>query len=119
ALAAPGPQAPISREPAQLAITLQRTTDALRQAIRAWPDKSSAAPNDVTLLALYQQRIYRLLVRNAGLARATLPRLGDGLRRVSLDLIAAQRGLYVLTPPIAAPTIRVGRPRPASVLLTY
>jgi len=119
ALAAPGPQAPIPREPAQLAITLQTTTDALRRAIRAWPDKSSAAPNDVTLLALYQQRIYRLLVRNAGLARATLPRLGDGLRRVSLDLIAAQRGLYVLTPPIAAPTIRVGRPRPASVLLTY
>ena len=119
ALAAPGPQAPIPHEPTQLAAALQATTDDLRRAIRAWPDKGSAAPSDVTLLALYQQRIYRLLVRNRGLARSTLTRLPDRVRRVTLDLLAAQRGLYVLTPPIAARTIRVGRARPAGVLLSY
>jgi membrane-bound lytic murein transglycosylase B len=119
ALAAPSPQAPIPREPASLARALQATTIDLKAAVGAWSDKRSAAPNDVTLLGLYQQRIYRLLVRDDRLARATLVRLPPDLRRVSRDLLAAQRELYRLTPPIGVRTIRVGRPRPAGVLLGY
>jgi membrane-bound lytic murein transglycosylase B len=119
ALAAPSPQAPIPREPAQLATALRATTADLRSAIGKWHDKSAAAPGDVTLLALYQQRIYRVLAREDRLARATAARLPESLRRVSNDLLAAHRELYRLTPPIAARTIRVGRPRAAGVLLGY
>ena len=119
ALAAPSPQAPIPREPAQLAAALQTTTSDLRRAIGGWDDKGAAAPRDVTLLALYQQRIYRLLARENRLARATVARLPEGLSRVSGDLLTAHRELYRLTPPIAARTIRVGRARPAGVLLGY
>jgi membrane-bound lytic murein transglycosylase B len=119
ALAAPSPQAPVPREPAQLATALQATTADLRAAIGRWGDKDVAAPSDVTLLALYQQRIYRLLAREDRLARATLARLPEGLRLASGDLLAAHRELYGLTPPIAARTIRIGRPRPAGALLGY
>jgi membrane-bound lytic murein transglycosylase B len=119
ALAAPSPQAPIPREPGQLATALQATTADLRSAIGRWDDKNAAAPGDVTLLALYQQRIYRLLAREERLSRTTVARLPEALRRVSADLLAAHRELYRLTPPIAARTIRVGRPRPAGVLLGY
>jgi membrane-bound lytic murein transglycosylase B len=119
ALVAPSPQAPIPREPAELASALQTTTTQLSAAIRVWADKSSPAPNGVTLLALYQQRIYRTLARDDRLARAALARVAPGLRRVSLDLLSAHRELYRLTPPIGARTIRVGRPRPAGVLLGY
>ena len=119
ALAAPTPQAPVPREPAQLASALRATTADLRRAIGRWEDKSAAAPDDVALLALYQQRIYRLLAREDRLARATLVRLPESLRRVSGDLLAAHRELYTLTPPIAARTIKVGRPRPAGTLLAF
>jgi membrane-bound lytic murein transglycosylase B len=119
ALAAPSPQAPIPREPAPLARALQATTVDLKTAIRVWSDKKSEAPNDVTLLALYQQRIYRALAANDRLARATLARVPPGLGRISLDLLAAHRELYRLTPPIGVRTIRVGRARPAGVLLGY
>jgi membrane-bound lytic murein transglycosylase B len=119
ALAAPSPHAAIPHEPVQLAAVLRATTADLRVAVGRWEDKNVAAPSDVTLLALYQQRIYRLLARDAPLANVTLARLPTGLRRVSVELLAAHRELYRLTPPIAARTIKVGRARPAAVLLGY
>ena|SRR5437764_1359109 len=119
ARAAPPPSGPIPRDPVALARTLAATTDELRAAIDRWRPKSVAAPDDVVLLALYQQRIYRLLARNRGLSRATVRLLPRELARVSADLLAAQDELSRLTPPIAARTIRVGPARPAAALLSY
>lgn len=71
------------------------------------------------LLALYQQRMYRLLAADRGLSRAVLSRLPRELARVANDLLTAHRELYRLTPPIAARTIRVARAAPAASLLGW
>ena len=119
AAGAPAPSEPIPREPTVLARTLAATTDELRAAIARWRPKSATAPDDVVLLALYQQRIYRLLGRDAPLSRGTLRLLPRNLARASADLLAAQRELHRLTPPIAARTIKVGPASPAGALLSY
>lgn len=119
AAGAPPPNEPIPRDPSALARTLVATTDDLRAAIVRWRPKSAAAPDDVVLLALYQQRIYRLLVRDARLSRATVRLLPPKLARTVRDLLGAQRKLYGLTPPIPARTIRVGPAKPAAALLSY
>lgn len=119
AAAPPSPSAPIPRTPVSLADTLTSTSSELRDAIDAWSSKSTDPPEPVVLYALYQQRIYRLLAHETTLAAATMPRLTPPLRRVSADLLAAQRELYRLTPPLPAVTIRTGRAPPASSLLRY
>ena len=119
AAAPPGVNARIPTEPGALARTLDQTTADLKQAIGDWNRKSTATPQPVVLLALYQQRIYRLLTRNSRLATRTLALVPQDLARVSRDLLVAQRELYRLTPPIGVQTIRVARPRPASELLGY
>jgi membrane-bound lytic murein transglycosylase B len=117
ARAAPGPNEPIPRDAPTLAHALETTTDDLRSAIDRWRPKSSAAPADVVLLALYQQRMYRLLATNARLSRATVELLPRGLARVASDLLAAHRELRKLTPPLATHKIKVGPALPASLLL--
>jgi len=119
AAAPPSDNAPIPTEPEPLARTLVQTTAALEQAIGDWNPKSTAAPQAVVLQALYQQRIYRLLTRDSGLATRTLALVPRDLAEVSRDLLAAQRELYRLTPPIGVQTIKVTRPRPAPQLLSY
>jgi soluble lytic murein transglycosylase-like protein len=96
-----------------------QTTADLEQAIGDWSPKSTAASRTVILLALYQQRIYRLLTRDSRLASRTLALVPHDLAKVSRDLLAAQRELYRLTPPIGVQAIKVGRPRPAPELLRY
>jgi len=117
AAAAPAPDAPLPREPAALALALETTTHDLTKAIGTWRPKSDAAPTDVVLLALYEQRTYRLLAGDRRLSRATLKRLPNGLRRVASDFLTAHRELYRLTPPIRARAIKVGPARPAAELL--
>ena len=119
AAAPPSVNSPIPTEPARLARTLVQTTADLEQAIGDWKPKSTPAPQPVVLEALYQQRIYRLLTRDSSLATRTLALVPGELRRISRDLLAAQRGLYRLTPPIGVHTIKVARPRPAPELLSY
>jgi membrane-bound lytic murein transglycosylase B len=117
--APPDPDAPIPHAPAGLARALTQTTSELHTAIGRWRDKTGLPPNDVTLYALYQQRIYRLLARDERLSRQILPRLSRDLATVSRDLLAAHRELYRLTPPIPARTIKVGSTPQAGVLLQY
>jgi soluble lytic murein transglycosylase-like protein len=119
AAAPPGVNAPIPIEPAPLASTLARTTAGLEKAIGNWNPKNTAAPQPVVLLALYQQRIYRLLTRDASLAAHTLALVPRDLQKVSRDLLAAQRELYRLTPPIGVHAIKVAHARPAPELLSY
>jgi len=117
ATAAPAPNEPVPRDAPALARTLATTTDQLRAAIDRWRPKSAPAPDDVVLLALYQQRIYRRLAGNTRLSRATLGLLPRGLAAVAADLLAAHRELYRLTPPFTAHKIKVGPALPASILL--
>jgi membrane-bound lytic murein transglycosylase B len=119
ALAAPPPNAPVPRSPQQLAAALTQTTSALDEALSRWVRDGGRPPDDVVLYALYQQRIYRLLIRDERLARLTFARLPRSLVGVSRDLVLAQRELYRLTPGIPARTIRVGSAAPATVLLAY
>ena len=117
--APPSVNAPIPTEPEPLARTLVQTTADLEQAIGDWHPKSTAAPQAVVLQALYQQRIYRLLTRDSGLATRTLALVPRDLAKISRDLLAAQRELYRLTPSIGVQTIKVARARPAPELLSY
>jgi len=62
----PAPNEPLPQTPNATARALVDTTDSLRKAIDAWRASNSAAvPHDVTLYALYEQRLYRLLSDNA------------------------------------------------------
>src|SRR5712691_278608 len=119
AAAPPAVNAPIPTKPAPLARTLTQTTADLEQAIGNWRPKSIAAPQPVVLLALYQQRIYRLLTRDPRLATRTLALVSQNLANVSRDLLAAQRELYRLTPPIGIHAIKIGSPRSPPQLLSY
>jgi membrane-bound lytic murein transglycosylase B len=119
AAAPPSVNAPIPKKPASLARTLVQTTAELEQAIGSWHPRSGPAPEAVTLRALYQERIYRLLTRDSRLATRTLALLPRDRATVSRDLLAAQRELYRLTPPIGVQTIKVARARPAPELLGY
>jgi soluble lytic murein transglycosylase-like protein len=119
ALVAPPPNAPVPRSPQQLAAALTQTTSALDEALSRWLRDGGRPPDDVVLYALYQQRIYRLLIRDERLARLTLARLPRSLVGVSRDLVLAQRELYRLTPGIPTRTIKVGPAAPAPVLLAY
>jgi soluble lytic murein transglycosylase-like protein len=119
AAAPPGVNAPIPTKPALLASTLVQTTADLQQAIGSWNPKSTAAPQSVVLLALYQQRLYRLLTRDSRLATRVLALVPPDLAKVGRDLLVAQRELYRLAPPIGVHTIKVGRARTATELLGF
>jgi membrane-bound lytic murein transglycosylase B len=118
--APPAPDAPLPRQPALVAQALTQTDADVRAAIAHWTPKSSAAPRELVLDALYEQRLYRLLARDAKLGNATLPLLLPRLRTTARDLLAAHRELYRLTPPLPSRArIRVGPAAPASTLLAY
>jgi membrane-bound lytic murein transglycosylase B len=118
--APPATDAPLPRQPALVAQALTQTDTDLRAAIAHWTPKSSPAPRELVLDALYEQRLHRLLARDAKLASATLPLLRARLRTTARDLLAAHRELYRLTPPLPPRArIKVGPAAPASTLLAY
>jgi membrane-bound lytic murein transglycosylase B len=73
----------------------------------------------VTLSALYQQRIERLLSRREPLARAVVQRLPPQLAAHVRDDVIAHRELARLTPPLRLASIRIGRAAPAARLRAY
>jgi soluble lytic murein transglycosylase-like protein len=98
----PPPAAPLPHAPAAIVAKLAETRKALDSALDGW-DKQPPPPRSVTLLALYQQRILRLLAHDPGLAaRVTArdPALADDVT-ARLDLIR-------LTPAKPGPPPRVG-----------
>jgi membrane-bound lytic murein transglycosylase B len=116
----PAPNAALPREPALVAQALARTRADLRAGIAEWTPKSAAAPANVVLTALYEQRLYRLLARDTRLATAALPFLPAAERATARDLLTAHRELYRLTPPLRSNTaIRVAAAAPAATLLAY
>ena len=120
--AAPPPDAPLPRGATETARALTETHAALDEAIGAWLKSARPSPNpprDVTLNALYEQRIYRRLARNDRLARTTLARLPGPLRTAARDVVAAHRELFRITAPISGRSIRVGHAEQPKRLLLY
>jgi membrane-bound lytic murein transglycosylase B len=122
ATAASGPppaDAPLPRTAAGAAQALVSTSDRLGGEVEAWRKAGvSKPPDDVTLDALYQERIYRLLAANAKLARATIPRLAR-YSAFAHDVITAHRELASITPPLQLKAIRVGPAAPPADLLRF
>jgi membrane-bound lytic murein transglycosylase B len=119
--ALPAPNEPIARNPRRLAEQLGTTTIALRDAIDRWRTagnpRRGAPPRDVTLLALFQQRVYLLLTARPRLAGRTLARLPRSVRAEARDTYAARRALARLAAPPRRRKFRTGRALPAGVLL--
>ncbi|HET6173407.1 MAG TPA: lytic transglycosylase domain-containing protein [Gaiellales bacterium] len=111
-LALPAPNAPIPAAPVPLAAALRSTERSLNAAIDRW-DPSAPPPREVTLLALYEQRIFRTLGSNRRLARAVVK-----LDRAAADDVAARTDLASLSsrsPPLGSAP-RVGAAPPADRL---
>ena len=117
ALAAPPPPgAPIPRDPAVLAARLGSTTHELAAAIDRWHPRTGRVPGDVTLYALYQQRILILLSEKPRLAKAVFERLR---RRPLRSEVLARRNLGRLSQPRPLKAFRTGPAEPADRLRGY
>ncbi|NUR76977.1 MAG: lytic transglycosylase domain-containing protein [Thermoleophilia bacterium] len=95
----PPPTAPIPASPRPLAAALVQTERSLNEAIDRWAT-SAAPPRDVTLLALYVQRIIRALAANVRLAAAVVR-----LDPAAADDVAARTDLAALAS--SSPSLRV------------
>ena len=117
-VAAPPPGAPIPVDPASLAIRLETTTHDLAAAVDRWRASwARRPPKDVTLDALYQQRIVILLSENRRLATAILRRISDP--RPLRNELVARRELGGLSRPRPLGAFRTGSAEPAHRLRSY
>jgi membrane-bound lytic murein transglycosylase B len=118
--AAPGPRASIPREPAALARTLVETKTELGRAVDAWVAAGdSRPPSEVTLDALYDQRIELLLAGRPGLASATLRLVPAAIAPQVQTNLTAKRNLWRLTPSTHRRRFRTGPALPPATLLRY
>ena len=102
-----------------MAGALATTTRELRGDIEAWGG-AGATPQAVTLRALYQQRIYRLIARRRALGDAVLAKLPRGVRGEARDTVRARRELLAIPPSgDRRPKIRAGKPAQADELRAY
>lgn len=120
----PTPNAALARDPHALAADLTRTTVRLRSEIGRWTAKGDPArggpPRAVTLLALHQQSIYRLLTRRPAEARAVVQLLPAGIAGEARDTLAARQALAAIpATPGPRPRIRVGPAEPAGRLRAH
>ena len=120
---APPPGAPIPLQPRPLATRLVATTRELDRAIGRWRALGNPArggpPKEVTLDALYQQRISILLSARRRLSRAVLRRLPSRTAQLERGEIAAHRELVKLSRPQPLSRFRVGRAEAADRLRGY
>jgi soluble lytic murein transglycosylase-like protein len=119
---APSPDAPIPTAADALAGTLARTTSALRASTAHWLATGAAVterpPHDLVLQALFEQRIYRELMRNPRLTHAVLARLPEDLRtRARLTTGAMATLIAGVRPLPSAAGFRTGPPEPPGALL--
>jgi soluble lytic murein transglycosylase-like protein len=118
----PGPDDALPKGARALAGELARSRDALYDAIGDWRSSGDPArggpPEAVAVHAVREQRIYRLLGRRPGLARAVVAALPARLRAEARDNVLARHELSRIVsvrrgPP---PKIAIGRAEPADVL---
>ena len=117
---APGPRAAIPREPAELARALVETKAKLARSIDAWrAGGGSRAPEEVTLEALYDQRIEQLLAEHPRLQLDTLRRVSARIASPVRTNVSAMRELWRLTPISQRRKFRTGPALPPETLLRY
>jgi membrane-bound lytic murein transglycosylase B len=100
-----------------LATTERELAGAVQAWVRTGDTADGAAPEDVTLLALDQQRVLRLLARRPDLAARVLRRQPAGRRRAAQAFLRAARDLRRLNAGHRPHRIRTGAPLPAGELL--
>jgi hypothetical protein len=119
----PAPDAAIPRAPAALAERLTSTQRELDRAVDAWRGQGDPArgapPEDVTLYALDQQRIHRLLSSRRALATAVLARSPGRVAAHARATIRARRKLAPLATPQPRARFRTGPAETAGVLLRH
>jgi membrane-bound lytic murein transglycosylase B len=117
--ALPPPDAAIPRTPAALAATLTDTTRRLRSAIDRW-DPARAVPRDVAHLALYHQRMLRLMSARRALGDATTARVAPDVRDEVRDTVLGRRQLAAIPrAPGRLPRVRVAPAAPAARLRAF
>jgi membrane-bound lytic murein transglycosylase B len=119
----PAPDAPIPADPGRLADALVEVTTALRTSIDRWRHRGGvmrAAPEEVVLQALYQQRICRTLAADARLAGRTLRLVPGDIGVVARYVVTASARLTGLVRPVSKPTsFKTGPPKAAGLLLGF
>ncbi|MEA2428383.1 MAG: hypothetical protein QOF37_2011 [Thermoleophilaceae bacterium] len=117
---APAPGEPIPRSAAPIATRLAEVDGRLRGDVDRWlASRRSTPPRAVTLGALYEQRVYRVLARRPGLARAVTARLPGRLRPAARDSVGALSSLFRLTSFSTESRFRVGPPTPPRALRRF
>jgi len=117
--APPAPAASIPPDPAGIAAALTATTRNLRDALGRW-DPADPIPEDVTLLALYHQRILRSLASHRAVGDATLAQLPKDVRGEARDTVRARRQLAAIPrSPGRLPQVRIAAAAPASQLRQF
>jgi membrane-bound lytic murein transglycosylase B len=97
---------------------LTETAAAFRSDLGVWrASRTPRPPADVTLYALYEQRLCRMLSAMPALADATIDRLPFALAAFTRNVVIAHRELARMTPPLERPAIHVGRAESPGVLL--
>jgi hypothetical protein len=117
----PAPDAALPRSDAGLAAALTDTTRRLRDAVERWSaggGDRAAPPRRVTLLALFQQRLYRRLADDRRRADRVVARLGPEVRAEARDIVLARRALAAIPrgPSRTIPRVRTARAAPAGEL---
>jgi soluble lytic murein transglycosylase-like protein len=120
----PAPDARIPRQASRLADALETTWDADRDAISRWTTSGGSASwpvaDDVELLTLYEQRIFRLLAAHPALADAVASRLPRSIAVEARAIAGAGHALYEHVSPVRhVPDFRIRRPEPADRLLSF
>jgi len=118
---APPPGAPIPRDAAPLAARVAATERSLDAAIDVWRDSGTTGrpPLDVTLWALYEQRLVIVLTERARLAASVLRRLPPTVAKPLRSELLARRELARLSTPRPRSAFRTGPAEPAAQLRTY
>jgi hypothetical protein len=120
----PEPGARIPHQIGALAGRLETVWEVRREAVRRWVRTGDPAawppPEEVELLVLYEQRIYRVLAANDRLAAAVLGRLDGGLAAEARSNVRAGGALYDHFSPVKTlPDFRTRAPEPADRLLRF
>jgi membrane-bound lytic murein transglycosylase B len=122
----PAADAPLPRGPVDFANALASTTRDLEARIRVWqrqdPPLGARPPAEVTLDALYQQRIYRHLRRHPAFAARAIAAMPARLRQQARDNLSAGLSLLRLAPkkpPKTQPPIKVGTAEAPGRLLAW
>jgi hypothetical protein len=121
----PEPDATLPREPARLAARLVTTTGELDSVIAKWlatrPAAGAMPPPGVTLLALDQQRVYRLMRSKPRLGYRALAAVQAPLQATVRDNFSAGRSLARLAPrtPPRHVKLRTGPPAAPGRLLAW